>query len=107
MKAAYLVEAYLAENWDRCSALCSKLLDMAHLLVEFGVFRLLFLQNNEKNVFGGVFQYVPSTVQSMRLMTNHKFRELVARAKSQCDLAKKCLVSLYVFLCVNGLEFRT
>ena len=48
MKAAYLVEAYLAENWDRCSALCSKLLDMAHLLVEFGVFRLLFLQNNEK-----------------------------------------------------------
>ena len=48
MMAAYLVEAYLAENWDRCSALCSKLLDMAHLLVEFGVFRLLFLQNNEK-----------------------------------------------------------
>jgi hypothetical protein len=48
MKAAYLVEAYLAENSDRCSALCSKLLDMAHLLVEFGVFRLLFLQNNEK-----------------------------------------------------------
>ena len=87
MKAAYLVEAYLDENWDRCSALCSKLLGIIHLLVGSGVFRMFIPQTKTYSL--ATIQYAPHNAQCIRFMTNHKFRELVARAKEQCDLAKK------------------